>query len=207
MGLTPSKPSHVLLFMFVLPALSIGLAWIVSSSAAAVLGTDRAFLFDSVGVIGAYGLLFALFDRHLWTLDIFRSLGVVDVPVLRGRWTGTIVSSYAAATEVSAYLEVVQTFSSIQVSLYSPDSRSASLLAGFVQNSTGAIELHYEYRNEPLVGTADTMHDHPGMASLRWHPIGPELVGSYYNRARDGRGHTGRLRFRFVGRSLMQAFE
>jgi hypothetical protein len=204
-GVEPSKASHVAFFMFVLPAMSIGLAWLLSTAVSAIFGAERAFLIDSVGAIGAWGFLYTAFDRVLWKLSLFRWVGVVDVPVLGGRWTGTIRSSFDGGTEISAALEIAQTFSHIRACLYSPQSQSASIVAGFVRGADHQLELHYEYRNEPAIQAAETMHSHPGTVVLRHVLHTNRLDGHYYNRGRDHRGHTGTMSFGFEGKNLLGA--
>jgi hypothetical protein len=203
LGVSASKASHVAFFMFFLPAASVGWAWILSTAVSAAVGSERAFLIDTVGAVGAWGVLYTAFDRVCWKWPLFRCLGVVDVPVLEGRWTGTIRSSYDGGTEISTALEIVQSFSHLRACLYCPQSQSASLIAGFVQGADQQLELHYEYSNEPMVEAAETMHSHPGTVVLRLVPRTNRLEGSYYNRGRDHRGHTGTMSFRFEGKRLM----
>src|SRR5437762_2146877 len=94
MGVQLKQASHFILFVVLLPGLSVGVAWLSNAVVKSVVPSGWTFLIDSVGAMGAYGLLFAAFDRLLWRLRLFRSLGVVDAPDMSGRWVGHLRSSH-----------------------------------------------------------------------------------------------------------------
>jgi hypothetical protein len=204
MGVQLQKTSHLILFLVILPVLSALLAWSVARSIAALVPSNLTFAVDSVGVLGAFGLLYKAFDLWSWRWPIFRLTRVVGVPIVAGRWVGQLKSSRDGhATTYDAALEIRQSFSHVTVAMYFANSRSASVVAGFAEEPDGTVALHYEYQNVPEVDAAVTMHIHYGTAKLRCVPSKFRLGGSYYNWGRDERGHVGTMQFEFESARLI----
>lgn len=157
---------------------------------------------ENLGFIGAYAILFALFDKYFWKLPVFRLLGIVGFPNLQGRWKGKIVSSFDD-NETKTFVEIRQTFLAIYVDMYCPQSQSTSLTADFIRAENDQLELHYEYRNEPNEEAEDTMNPHNGTAKLSYFEDKNTLQGSYYNANRYDRGNTGSLEFKFQSKKLL----
>lgn len=165
------------------------------------------FLIDTIGVLGAYGLLYKMFDEHLWKYLPWNCFGVVDFPNLEGRWEGKILSSYNnRSTPYKSALEIKQTFSQIKVCMYMERSRSYSLIADFIKDETGQTSLHYEYRNEPNQRAESTMNIHLGTGSILFHADKMAIEGEYYNSPRYGRGNSGNYEFKFVQKKLLHHF-
>lgn len=205
MGIDLNKLAHVVLFLVVLPACAILLAWALNASVQSVVPAHWLFLYDTIGVLGAYGVLYKAFDERLWRWQGFRRLSVVDVPDLNGRWIGGVKSSHDGdGAEVKAALEIRQSFTKISVAMYFPKSRSSSIVAGFSRELDGPTALHYEYQNTPVADATDTMHIHQGTASLRFIKASRHLDGSYYNWGRDDRGHVGTMTFRWECKELLE---
>jgi hypothetical protein len=208
MGVNLDKHRHAIFFVVVLPSISILAAWVVNVLVQSVVGPRWLFLYDTVGVLGAYAALYRLFNERAWKWPIFRKVGVVDVPDLNGRWVGRVKSSYnEGGTELGAALEIRQTFTRIGVSLYFPQSISSSIIAGFFPEPDGPMALHYEYQNMPYADSADSMHIHRGTANLRFIRASGALEGSYYNWGRDDRGHVGTMSFSREGSELRESLE
>jgi SMODS-associating 2TM, beta-strand rich effector domain len=111
---------------------------------------------ETPSVIGTLVLLYSAFDSYLWHWPIFRWLGIIDFPDLRGRWSGMITSSWRAG-QSRAVLEIVQTSSFIMVALYAMDSHSESRTADFEIRRDGQPMLHYIYENIPTPTATGTM--------------------------------------------------
>jgi predicted pore-forming effector associated with SMODS systems len=206
MGVNLEKHRHVIFFVVVLPAASILVAWLINALVQSVVDARWLFLYDTIGVLGAYAALYRLFNDRAWRWPIFQKVGVVDVPDLNGRWLGSVKSSHnEGGTEVRAALEIRQTFAKVSVSLYFPQSRSSSIIAGFSSEPDGPVALHYEYQNMPHADAADSMHMHRGTATLRFIMASGALEGSYYNWGRDDRGHVGTMNFSREGSGLKES--
>ena len=163
------------------------------------------YLPQSISLFVAYGILYKLFERYLWSRGIFRLLGIVRVPDLRGRWKGTLSSTYkenGANIEIPAYLEIKQTFSKIVVYAYYERSQSESVVANFAERNE-EFYLFYTYDNEPSSKRAESMREHKGTVKLRYIPQEKILLGSYFNSI----GNDGEIRLEFERMELMRRFE
>lgn len=140
---------------------------------------------DVPSTIGLYGLGYQWFRRRLWKVSWLRALGASRTPMLEGKWTGTVTTSFdefAAKHQVS--VEIFQDWTEISVILNSETSRSHSVIASLAVEDETAIG--YEYCNEPTPHATSTMHAHRGMAGLVLSADGAVLKGHYYS-GRDRR--------------------
>ena len=155
--------------------------------------------------LAIFGGLYTFFDKRAWRWGIFRWLGVVNVPDLRGRWKGTLNSSFeenGIKKTVPMYLEISQTFSRISVNAYYERSESHSVAASFTE-LTNETHLYYTYDNDPHpILKTGTMQKHPGTAKLKCLPSGEELKGPYFN----GIGNVGEINLKFERRNLIGKF-
>lgn len=206
MGIDPRRTSHLILFIFALPAASVGLAWL-SFHALSAVQWRGAFALDGLGALGAYGVLYKLFDRWAWRWPLFRILRVVDVPDMSGRWRGELRSSRADQPSIPSVVEIEQEFSRARVHMYFGRSRSYSVMAQFVRDANGVAALHYEYHNQPGYDAPETMHAHYGTARLTCIPGKSRIEGEYYNRGRDDRGYVGGISCAFAGKALLRRCE
>ena len=149
---------------------------------------------DAPSVIGFYAIFYAAFNKYLWRTRPFQRSGIVKTPDLRGVWSGTIDSSYDSyETQSAATLNIYQTWSGIRFTLETPLSKSFSINAMIVTENISAIEIYYEYRNEPRTEATNTMHIHYGTTRLSLSSDLRKLDGEYYT-GRDRR-NIGNLRF------------
>lgn len=206
MGIDLRRTSHVVWFILILPSLSVLLAW-VSFHVVAHVTWSGAFIIDGVGVLGAYSLLYQAFDHYAWRWRLFRTLGVVEAPLMAGRWRGDLATSREGTGPISAVVEIEQAFSHVKVCMYFPQSRSFSLMTQFVTNAHGVLALHYEYQNSPGADASATMYTHYGTARLECIPGKQRLEGEYYNRGRDDRGNVGAMTLVWQGSQLLRRFE
>jgi hypothetical protein len=137
---------------------------------------------DIPSFIGFYELSYALFNRKLWKIELFRKLGLVKTPDLNGTWGGHTISSYDNhEKQTEAIIEIFQTWTELKVKLVTGTSVSYSQTASIISRPDCAI-LSYDYVNEPKSDATKTMHSHRGMA---WHEHIIEkdretLNGSYF---------------------------
>jgi hypothetical protein len=158
---------------------------------------------ETPSVIGVLVFLYGMFNSCLWHWPIFRWLRIVDFPDLRGRWRGTITSSWKAGQSPAA-LEIVQTASFIRVALYALESHSESRTADFEIRGDGRPVLNYIYENIPKSAAANTMERHEGTAALTYFSDKRLLEGGYYTGR--GRQSQGEMTFYFEGRKLLGRF-
>lgn len=169
------------------------------------VGIDIPSWLEVPGGIGIAGLLFSLFDKYFWAWPIFRWLGLIDFPDLRGRWEGEIVSSYEnEKTTLPAVIEIKQTSSSIQVYLYAEESKSKSLSTSLEKDDDGVDLLRYGYINQPDSLSIDSMHIHYGSAQLRYYSDMEQLTGEYFT-SKERVTH-GKLIFNYSSKELLGRF-
>ena len=113
MGVNLSRTSNVIFFAAILPLGSYFIA-----RGFYQLFPNIPFWMETISPLFAYRVLYALFEKYAWHLGLFRFLGVVRMPDLRGRWKGKQRSSYqenGSNVEIPSCLEISQTFSKIFV--------------------------------------------------------------------------------------------
>jgi len=178
---------HVpLLIAAVAIGFSLGLSGLLNSFDVTVPGWV-----DITSVPLLYGVLYATFDRYSWRWPIFRTFGIVKVPVLEGRWSGYVQSSHDNHTvNHEVHVRIEQNWTRMRITLEGDLSRSHSILASVLTNAPEGTVLDYEYQNEPLPGARDAMQIHHGTARLNI-VSGTDLDGYYYTGR--GRGNHGRI--------------
>ncbi len=168
---------------FILAALAIAMAWVFGW----VLGSLNLRIpwwLDAPSAFAFYGIVYSLMNRKLWRLSVLRTLGLVRVPILEGRWQGQITTSFDEhATRHDVDVRIVQTWTRMKITLRGKDSASESLAATLITDVPSTAILSYQYRNEPLPHAKDTMQIHYGTARLNLSDPG-SLEGEYYS----GRG-------------------
>ena len=164
---------------FLLAALAIALAWIVSR----ILGAARLSVpwwADAPSSMAFYGLLYALFDNYLWRNGFVRRLRLAKVPNLAGRWQGYLTSSFDGhAKHYDLKVQIFQTWTRISIVLSTASSHSRSCVAAIQFADPDGIALIYQYENQPQASAMKTMHMHYGTAMLRISN-GSSLSGDYY---------------------------
>ena len=136
---------------------------------------------DAPSVVGFYALFYAIFDNCLWRMPILRKIGIVNLPDLRGKWKGHIASSLDGhASQHGTTVNIRQSWSRASIELWTETSESKSLSATVLTENRNAIEISYEYLNEPKADAAKTMHTHRGTTRLTLSPDRRKLEGAYY---------------------------
>ena len=197
MGVNLHRTSHVLLFVLIIPTLSIGLAYVFHT-----IFPSPPFWVDTLTPLVGYGLIYSLFDKYIWAWPIMK--GVIQVPDLRGRWEGIQRSSHqenGVSIEYRSVLEIKQTFTSINLCAFYQKSNSQSTIAGFAELNCQPY-LFYVYDNDPNSFKSGTMQMHKGFAKLKHLTAGNKLTGGYFNSI----GNTGDVELEFKGGKLLGRF-
>lgn len=200
MGIDLKKTGHVLFFVVILPAVSYGIGW-----AFVRLFPNLPFWVEGISPLGAYGLLYGFFEKYAWHWPIFRWLGIVTTPDVRGRWLGEQVSSFTDDTGKNrtsrVIMEIEQTFSDITATTYYKSWQSTRTVSSFI-TADGACTLFIMFESEPKVAYQGDATAHKGVTRLTQQPDGT-LDGTYFN----ANGHHGELHFKRTMYTLHHTFE
>ena len=200
MGIDLTKSSHILFFVVVLPAISLGLGYGFTLAFPAV-----PFWVETLSPLGAYGLLYNLFERYLWHWPIFRFVGIVATPDVRGRWLGEQISSFKDAQgklrKSRVIMEVEQTFSTIKVDTYYKHWQTTHSLGSFIAVE-GEYTLFILFETTPRTGYEGEASAHKGVMRLTQLPD-KKLAGTYFN----AEGRSGELSFKRTRFTLHRTFE
>lgn len=195
-----SKTSHILFFIVLLPVLSFGVGWAFSRQFPAL-----PFWVEGLSPLGAYALLYAFFERFAWHWPVFRWLGVVTVPDVRGRWEGQQISSFkdSHGKPIASYtvLEVEQTFTGVTTQTYYhrwSDSHTASCFLRI----EGQLYLVVLFESEPGVRHDGSATAHKGVARLCYRKDEGIITGTYFNT----NGNFGELKLQRKSRRLLHRF-
>ena len=202
MRIRPENFKRFTYFIAILALLSYLVVFGIHLLVAAVWGPLPGWV-ETPSVIGVLVFLYTIFDAYIWRWPLFRWLQIVDFPDLRGRWTGTITSSWQP-NRLPAAIEIVQTASSISVALYGSNSHSESCVADFEVRGDGRPVLHYVFENIPNSSAVTTMERHEGTAMLTYFEDKKLLEGGYYTGR--GRQSQGEMTFYFKGKKLSGRF-
>src|SRR3990167_5104108 len=204
MGVQFSKFSHQVIFLIIIPFISVIFAYLVNVLLQDYIPYPWILLIDSAGVLGMYSFLFQVFNYALWQIFPTGLFQIVNVPNLNGTWMGELRSSYDKnRTPYKVRVEIIQTFSSIKVYSYFERSWSFSIVADFHQEADGRKALHYVFRNEPRNNALPAMQGHYGAAKHEYLPQRAIMERSYYNEPPRGRGWYGSYNVKRRKRSLL----
>lgn len=200
MGINLAKTSHILFFVALLPGVSFGVGW-----GFAQIFPSTPFWVETVSPLAAYGLLYGLFEKHLWHWPVFRFLGIVVAPDVRGRWLGKQTSSFkdekGASRESRVIMEIQQTFSGLKIDTFYKNWRTEHTIATFIEVD-GECTLFIMYETTPKTSMGAEAASHKGVVRLTQQPS-KKLEGTYFNAA--GRG--GEVSFKRTRYSLHKTFE
>lgn len=169
-----------------LAALAIVFAW-VSSKMMEALHFSVPWWLDAPSSLAFYGVLYALFDKHVWRNRFVHDLGLSRVPDLTGRWRGFLISSFDGHVKRhDVLLQIFQTWTQVSVYLTTLTSISRSSAAEIRVTDAEGVCLTYQYQNQPLSYAMKSMHMHHGTAMLRLSDESDCLAGEYYT-GRDRR--------------------
>ncbi len=199
MGVDLRKTSHILFFAAFLPLISFGVGWVFAQI------PNVPFWVETISPLAAYGLLFALFDNYLWHWPLFRWLGIVSQPDVRGRWLGEQTSSFkdenGKARTSRVILEVEQRFSGMSAMTYYKNWQSNQMMTSIV-DVAGQPTIFMMYESEPKAVYEGDAGAHKGVIRLTQRP-NTTLTGTYFN----GAGRHGELEFYRTRYTLHRTFE
>jgi hypothetical protein len=135
-----------------------------------------------------------LFSNYVWRWDLLRRLGVVKIPYLGGEYHGYLWSSHDGHEERhKCQFTITQTWTKIIIRGSFAQSRSFNGVTGITVEGTDAPRLTYEYWNEPISGSVQTMAPHRGTIWFDIVTTNDELRldGEYYTGR--GRATSGRI--------------
>lgn len=136
--------------------------------------------------------LFALYDNLLWYRIPLLKIG--KVPDVRGTWRGTLTSYRRDANdkkisdERNVVVVIRQTYTSVSVTLLSPESKSYSGGAVIQARQSEDFVLQYQYQNEPHMSVRDRSPIHSGGGTISIPGLRPAMIEGEYWTARDSRG-------------------
>jgi hypothetical protein len=163
------------------------------------------FWIETLSPLAAYGLFYSAFEKYLWHWPIFRSIGIVTTPDVRGRWLGEQLSSYkdanGKARKSRVIMEIEQTFTSIKVNTYYKNWHTTHTLSSFIAVEDECI-LFIMFETTPRVEYTGTASAHKGVIKLTQLPD-KKLVGTYFN----AEGRSGELTFKRTRHTLHHTFD
>ncbi|HEX6258825.1 MAG TPA: hypothetical protein VFZ48_05070 [Candidatus Saccharimonadales bacterium] len=193
------KTSHIIFFAAFLPALSFGAGWLCAE-----LIPNAPFWVETLSPLAAYALLYSAFDRFAWHWPIWRKLGIVTMPDVRGRWLGEQISSHRDKNgknrKARVIMEIEQTFSSIHTMTYYRNWNSQQTATTFMKVGNDCALVTF-FESEPKVHYDGDAEAHKGYMRLIQLPD-TTLEGSYINAA----GRSGELTFRRTRYTLHRTF-
>ena len=160
-------------------------AWLAIALAQGQPPSTRLFTSFSY-VVSAVSIVVLLWDRWLWAFRVFRPW-LTTRPDLRGTWKGQLLSNWIdpgtgeRGGPIEAYLVIRQTYSSIDMRLFTMESNSVSLSASVVRDTVGVHKLAATYRNESKVLLREDSPIHYGgvLLDVRGIPV-EKLDGEYW---------------------------
>lgn len=204
MRLRPAKFNNYLFFILALAGIGSLIAWLFYQGLEA-LKIEIPLWLGTSGAIAIAGSIFSLYDKYFWSWKVFKFLGLIDFPDLRGRWSGQILSSHDQLnSRHPAILEIKQSASELLVNLYTEQSQSSSIVATIIQDSDEVDSIRFIYRNEPDVDTPHSMQIHNGSCLLRYFPDVNILRGEYFT-SRE-RSTYGTMEFNFQSKQILGRF-
>jgi hypothetical protein len=160
-------------------------------------------------VVTGLSFCLLLWDRWLWRWWIFRRW-LNKRPNLRGTWKGVVHSNWIDPdTEkgrgpIDVYLVIRQTFTTIDVRLFSEESSSVSLSGHIFTDAAGVCTIAVAYRNTPrILKRGRSPINHGGMLlSLVGQPV-HKLDGEYWT----DRGTHGEITLNVHSKATAHDFE
>jgi hypothetical protein len=99
-----------------------------------------------------YGLLYILFSKYLWQSKILNLLGLVQTPIINGKWSGILKSSVNNfKQEYPITIDIHQTWDKISIYLEGETKESESTMAGFrvINPSKSELEWGFLSKDKP----------------------------------------------------------
>ncbi len=141
---------------------------------------------------GAVVLLLLVFDRWAWRWPAVRR--VVPRRVLHGTWKGELQTTWSdpetgrTPGPIECYLVVHQTYSTVEMTLLTAESKSRSVTAGVSDPAKGQCLLTGIYMNTPELLIQDRSRIHRGGILLEINGRPVETLSGPYWTDRDTKG-------------------
>lgn len=159
-------------------------------------------------VVTVVALAWKGFDRWAWRWKLLHPWFVTR-PDLQGTWKGELHSDWTpadagqAVPPVEAYMVVRQTYSTIDLKLFTAESSSDVLAAQIVEDAAGLHTVAATYRNEPKMLNRGHSPMHNGAVLLQVRGDPPvSLEGAYWT----DRGTKGEIELESRNRCLAYDF-
>ena len=150
------------------------------------------------------------FERYAWAWPVFRDW-YIKRPDLRGTWKVVLESSWVDPDtgepkgEVTGYMVVRQTLSSLSMRMLTVESKSKVVAHGIERDSDGVYSLSAIYRNEPAIELQSTRSPiHHGSFHLEIHGAYPTALEGHYWTDRTTRGS---MRLEQRSPAIVQSYE
>ena len=133
-------------------------------------------------VVGVLIVLLSVADKWLWRMKWLRPW-LFNMPELHGTWRVHLQPTAPATSprEVTAFMVIRQTFSTISLRLYTAESHSETLSARVVRCDDGTCNVAAVYRNTPRLQVRDQSPLHHGALLLSVQGDPPKtLAGQYW---------------------------
>ncbi|NOH04960.1 MAG: hypothetical protein HND47_24800 [Chloroflexi bacterium] len=155
------------------------------------------WLLDVPSFAGFYYMFLKWFDKNLWRKSFFQKIGLIKVPYIAGNWDGYINSSYDEhKSQISATIQIKQTWTEIRITLETDNSISRSETASIITKTPDMALISYEYINEPKSQATSSMQIHRGTARHEYQIVDTyEIFNGGYYTGRE-RGTFGSLYFK-----------
>lgn len=171
-----------------------------------VLGIDLPAWWRYVGAVFPMAAVSLLFVWDLWLWRFPAIIKIVRRPDLRGLWAVTLTPHKDSHIPeggnwgpVKAYMEFRQTFWTVHLKLYSPQSSSHSIAFNWIKTPENeADSLIYSYAVEPKVSESDLITRNIGAGKLFPSSLKPEEITGLYFTDRPTKGD---IKIEFVDRT------
>ncbi|MBI5842215.1 MAG: hypothetical protein HZB19_19180 [Chloroflexi bacterium] len=176
--------------IFTAVLLAVGLAYFFNT-ALQYFEIQLPWWFESPSILGFYGLIYWLYDKHLWKIGWIQKIDWVKTPNISGIWSAEIKTSHDGFSQsVSAKAIIRQTAFRISISMETDTSRSHSVQSALLKtDKVSEYELTYNYINHPKADSVKTLNIHLGTAHLHIGDNLQRMDGDYYtNRDRENFG-------------------
>lgn len=154
----------------------------------------------------------AWFNKSLWKCRICRRLGLISIPIIEGRWEGSLYSTWNNFTVPFKFVvEIRQSLFNVSISCYSDDSVISSIISGFSYDAHelgNLASMMYIYRSKPIKIHDNKFREHYGTGSMilgRSKAQVRTLYGVYYNNPHE-RPTYGYFEVQYVGKELHDSF-
>jgi len=182
---------------FILAAVAIGITTAIQSIAAALKWYIPSWI-SSPSAFAIYGLLYTGFENYFWRWSLFRSLGLIRVPNLKGEWNSTMSSSLENfEKEYCGPIFISQTWSRVHIFFNGREAFSHSQSASIVFMGPSRVSFSYVYQSEQRPEFSNNEYLHFGtcrlIGVLGENGIATSLEGSYFTD--KSRNTYGRIKF------------